>query len=513
MKTRYSKKNCRLQLQSLEDRTCPTGTVLTADGDLPLPTTRVNGTPLGPNDTITMQVFATTDDPGQNAESDVISLDTPSGQHFQTNTYDQIQAFVFKPAPGDTSIHVSGFDGDQSVDVDFVVNQLPRYTPQQKADFSATADTLGKLGALYLVSGSDDPDTGEGDELTQLGVATLYVAGRINDLAADPPDPNFTTVQQPTPFMFTPIVAQGKITQAEADAGNALLKSECQIIGLANAASTAVNRANSAAAAGDKTSEQAQVQAINQFSAQVGATTGQLPKLLGNLGTALQSGGFSQAPSATDVSTFQSNTSTNGLPSAALAFLQQNGVSSTDIKTLTQLAEVQDASKVAGSLPAKFTDPQVTGALQTLSNDLASMGSGVASGTGPATSTSPGTNMGTAMGSSVGTSSGLGSSSGTTMMPEGNGGLSQSQLAQDALINALVIANFKAVFAQPLPPGIALAMITAIQDVNGDGFADITAVIGLNTKVNGRNRTQIFTVTFDGLSGDAIDGPKMLGLA
>ena len=82
------------------------------------------------------------------------------------------------------------------------------------------------------------------------------------------------------------------------------------------------------------------------------------------------------------------------------------------------------------------------------------------------------------------------------------------------MINALVIANLEAIFSQALPPQIALAAISAVQDVNGDGFPDVVALIALRTtQGNGNSGIQLFQVTFDGLStsGGLIGGPVMLG--
>ena len=89
----------------------------------------------------------------------------------------------------------------------------------------------------------------------------------------------------------------------------------------------------------------------------------------------------------------------------------------------------------------------------------------------------------------------------------------QQQLVMEQ-INDLVIANLQAVFSQPLPQGIAVALISQIADANDDGFEDVTVLIGLRS---GRGRRggsiQIFSVTFDGVStsGALIGQPTLLG--
>src|SRR5262249_49862606 len=76
-----------------------------------------------------------------------------------------------------------------------------------------------------------------------------------------------------------------------------------------------------------------------------------------------------------------------------------------------------------------------------------------------------GTNAGTISGTGTGTGSGSGSGSGTgTGTGSGTGGQSVAQQ-----VNQLVLANLRAVFAQPLPPSIAFAVIVSQTiDVNKD---------------------------------------------
>ena len=85
--------------------------------------------------------------------------------------------------------------------------------------------------------------------------------------------------------------------------------------------------------------------------------------------------------------------------------------------------------------------------------------------------------------------------------------------ASNQLMNQPVLTNLQRVFAQPLPPQIALAQIVQVTDTNGDHAADVTALIGMPVRVRGRMAIQLFSLTFDGLSpGGALVGqPQVLG--
>ena len=61
-------------------------------------------------------------------------------------------------------------------------------------------------------------------------------------IANDPPDADFTTVAQPQDPTVPPLTAGGGITQAEADAFNALFAEQAQALGLAQAISTALDQ-------------------------------------------------------------------------------------------------------------------------------------------------------------------------------------------------------------------------------------------------------------------------------
>jgi hypothetical protein len=125
---------------------------------------------------------------------------------------------------------------------------------------------------------------------------TLGLEGlRYRHLAADPSDPNFTVIAQPV-FPASPLyTVPSGATQAEANAINALnaeLLNQEQQFGCAQAAMTAVNRAQGASDAGDAFWQEQQTQAAITFNARFAAAVGAEPALLTNAEQALVGSGF-----------------------------------------------------------------------------------------------------------------------------------------------------------------------------------------------------------------------------
>jgi hypothetical protein len=314
---------------------------------------------------------------------------------------------------------------------------------------------------------------------------------KLGVMGSDPADPNFKTIPQPTTPNFTPIAAGQGFSQSDVDTLNAVLTSEAKGMGLADVIATAINRTNTALAFGDLQSQAAQIQAANQYYSQLRTISGQLPAQLASAQTVLKNRGVNLQLASSDVSTFENNVLTNGLPPAFQQFLQNSGIDSSTVSDLTQLLTAQDPSKASGTLTDFMTDPTVTAALNSLSQQ-----------------STPITNA-SAPGSSTSTGSGSGSTTGT-----GSGSsAANAAFQQQVEINSLVIANLQAVFAQPIPAGspIVEAFITSFADVNGDGFPDVTAVVYLRS---GRSHLTRVDLVFDGLSTSAglLSGPTFTTL-
>jgi hypothetical protein len=117
------------------------------------------------------------------------------------------------------------------------------------------------------------------------------------------------------------------------------------------------------------------------------------------------------------------------------------------------------------------------------------------------------------MATGTGSAGGMGSMSGNGTGSGMNAGSGSMTISQTAIVNQLVIANFQQLFAQQVMPPVAFALIVSLADVNGDGFADVTALIGLKVGSGKNAKTEIFKVVFDGTSttGATIGSPQILG--
>jgi hypothetical protein len=218
-------------------------------------------------------------------------------------------------------------------------------------------------------------------------LAAYYWDESLTDaaIADDPPDTNFTTVAPVQNATVPPLSPGGGITQAEADTFNALFAEQAQALGLAQAISTALNRAQAAAVdPADAASEQLQLNAVTMFSQQLGQVTTAEPGLLANVQAALAAGGVADVSvSASDVQALQ-QMAAGALPAGLENALQQLASSDSQLQSI-QLPDIQaalaaqDPAATAGSLAATLTDPafkaQVQSAAQVLTATVVLSGS------------------------------------------------------------------------------------------------------------------------------------------
>jgi hypothetical protein len=200
-------------------------------------------------------------------------------------------------------------------------------------------------------------------------LAAYYFAESLTyaAIASDPPDPNFTTVAPAQNVTVPPLTAGGGITQAEADQFNALFAEEGQALGLAQALSTALNRAQAASEdPSDATFAQLQVNAVTQFAQQLGTVVDTEPTLLSNVQTALaQSGAPDVSVTPSDVAALQSMVASNGLPDLLVQALQQLQTSAAQLQMIQAQLLQQAPAAAAGSLSATLTDPAFAALVQT----------------------------------------------------------------------------------------------------------------------------------------------------
>jgi hypothetical protein len=191
-------------------------------------------------------------------------------------------------------------------------------------------------------------------------------------IADDPADSNFTTVAPPQDRTLPPLAAGGGITQAEADQFNALFAEEGQALGLAEAISTALNRAQGAGnSAANAAFAQMQLAAVTQNSQRLGALIATEPGLLANVQMALQASGVADVSvSASDVAALQSMVASGGLPAPLVQALQQLQVSNAEIQAIKAQFVQQSPAAAAGSLAATLTDPAYAALVATSAQSL-----------------------------------------------------------------------------------------------------------------------------------------------
>jgi hypothetical protein len=202
------------------------------------------------------------------------------------------------------------------------------------------------------------------------GAASFYAADKIND----PPDPNFTLIDQPVVVPIAQLQAGPGITQQEADAFNALFADLAQELALDKASNTAINRAEGAREAGNVFWEQQQTQAAQQFLQQAAPFYSAQPQLLSNLASALQAAGIQLTFTASDITAFQAELAANGLSPAMTDQLNQLGIDSAGqaqiLQSLLSADPETGAQLGVGAFPQMLTDPTIGNAIEQLSGIL-----------------------------------------------------------------------------------------------------------------------------------------------
>jgi hypothetical protein len=124
MKLRNRTNKCRLTIEQLEDRCCPT--TVTGFTTIPIPGVHVG-------DTVSVDAVLNTTDPNENGEGEPLIINTSAGT-FTISAYAQPRNITFTAHADGESItaFIQGFDGDESANVNVSLNARPRFTPQQR---------------------------------------------------------------------------------------------------------------------------------------------------------------------------------------------------------------------------------------------------------------------------------------------------------------------------------------------------------------------------------------------
>ncbi len=377
LRTPPARRRARLEaIERLEERVCLTSATVTVTDSSPvtIPITGLHG-----GDVVTVTATLTTTDANENGEGEPLVVQGSGGESVTVPNYNAPQSATFKIGQdGETlSAFIPGADGDETGSVTVNVNQ-------HKALSQSTRDFLSKLGQALVIGGVAAELIAEnfGPAITALcppceaalaagGGVTLLGGLIIEYIASDPDDPNFTAVAQPSIPSMTPVTAGSGLTQAEADAFNALDTNQEQIIGLGQALLTSLNRESGAFDAGDSAHEALQLQAVRQYSGQIANLLNEQVALRNQLVGVLQAAGFPTfTASSSDALTFEQGVASDGLPASVVTALQQLGADNPTIDTIKGLAIVQDTNAVAGSFPAELADPNLLSALSSTSQSL-----------------------------------------------------------------------------------------------------------------------------------------------
>ncbi|MFQ5933997.1 MAG: DUF3344 domain-containing protein, partial [Dehalococcoidia bacterium] len=236
-----------------------------------------------------------------------------------------------------------------------------------RAHQAAVAKAL--LAASLAAAGTFTPCDGP---CLKAAVVCGLVAAALEAISTfDPPDPNFMVLAVPTPPSFSPITPGSGVTQDAADAWNALLDNQAQVIGLLDAWLASVERAEGAESAGDDFWVMEQLQLAAEFSTQISDLLNAQPALHANTQMTLLDGGFSSIPiTVQDIADFQADVAANGLPSSFVDLFssfapQAFGVSSENlIEALRDMVLMLDPNDGAGSFPEIMTDPRLIASTQ-----------------------------------------------------------------------------------------------------------------------------------------------------
>ena len=331
-------------------------------------------------DTIGVTATLVTSDPNENGEGEPLVVSSSGGEiNAVIGAYSVPTPFTFTArVPNETiSGFIIGFDGDEGCSIGATVNGAHTFSPQTKSTANVVA-TVGGVAAVLLGAVA----AGLGCTFTAgalcVGLIVATAGGGLSwaiggGVAGDPSDPNFKVIATPIVATIPSIVTSndtGGVTQAEADAFNALFANEAAVVGIGKAALTSANRAQGAHDAGDAFWEGKQTAAVQLYAAQLGALFGGQVDLLKSLRDALAAAGFSATASPFSILSFEQQLAFGGLPDSFLQALHEFGADADLIEQVRQLLMVQDIFASAGTIPDGLIPPQLEKAIKDFAGAL-----------------------------------------------------------------------------------------------------------------------------------------------
>lgn len=222
---------------------------------------------------------------------------------------------------------------------------------------SALSATAAATAFGAAVVPSPDPFTkGAAVVCAIASVGLLLQAVLLERLASDPPDPNYRRRVKPVFPRVAHVRAGGGVTAVEAAAANALLDNSAWVAGYNAALLTALERAQGAYAAKNRTWDHTQSRDAAAFARAEAALLDARPALERRLRQTADAAG-SRSVSAADVKRALNRIGRTGLPAREASLLRSLGVPTAALRAFAaQLAKVAPAS-AAGPVAARIATP------------------------------------------------------------------------------------------------------------------------------------------------------------
>jgi hypothetical protein len=248
---------------------------------------------------------------------------------------------------------------------------VPReFSEAQKEDLFLASSNL-KILCSALTAAADGAAEDQRAVLLHDAAEQLRIANALEQDAEDPMDTNYTAQVQAVVPAITPFAASNGVTQLEADTYNLWQTNLSLSHAYSAALTTALNRAQGAAYAGDAHWKTAQMNAAVQFEAQLASLLDQEPTLRSNVVAQFQSGGFPGITVTTnDAIALQTQIISNGLPAVLLDGLTAHGVDPDTITNLQNTLLTADPDAFAGGFPASLANTNLDSIAHTLAADL-----------------------------------------------------------------------------------------------------------------------------------------------
>jgi len=429
-------------------------------------------------DTISGTAFLFSTTVNENGEGELLQTTSSGGElNVTTATHNLATPFSYvATANNETITGLMGFDGDEICSISArAYGPPPAPSPPQEfghaekktantvAFFTTLAFSLTLAIIIALACGTVTPFCAA---LIFAAYASGLVTAVASYIANDPPDSNFTVIATPNIPNIPPIAAGSGVTQAEADALNALIPNQAAFFGIGMAAVTSANRAQGAFDAGNSFWEARQTQAATLYLTEMGSLLPQQAQLLAAFHDALVAAGISVNFTSSDVLKLEQQIASNGLPPQLVQVLTTFGADQATINQIKNLVIVQDINAVASNFPDNLVSPNLTTALQA----AAQVFSGQTIEIKPGSSIPP------------------------TVNPQSTGVIPVALLSSNTF-DATKVDPHSVKFG----PFAAVAVHSSTEDVNGDGKLDL--VLQFKNQDTGIQCTDSFAVltgmTFD----------------